>query len=60
MFDLIYNFIYSTIFDGSVLSEELKSNASTIITIILMIVLFLMITKLFLWAFNLVRRPFRR
>lgn len=60
MFDLIYNFIYNTIFDSSVLSEELKSNASMFITIILITVLFLVITKLFLWAFNLARRPFSR
>ncbi len=60
MFDMIYNFIHDFIFGSSSLQPEIVNNACSLITIVILVVFVVLLIRLVMWAFYLVRNAFRK
>lgn len=62
MFDLIYDFIYSYLFNTSVLTDAQKQNACVLITVVCIILIVFVLIKLIKWVFDftLQRSRFKR
>ena len=59
MYDLIFNFIKNAIFGTSSLAENIVNDACNILSIIIIILFVVLLIRLVMWAFFMIRNAFR-